>query len=191
MAQSLIIGIGNPDPEYHNTRHNVGWQFLDFLAKKSKAGSFEPQKKLASQLAKGHCTIKGKEGKILLAKPQSYVNVTGPVVAKLKSFFKVSNNAIIIVHDDLDIPFGNIKLSFDKDSAGHRGIESIMKSLKTKKFYRLRIGTSNPARVKAWDKPTKAKEAFVKDFVLSPFTPAERAKLKTVFEEGLRRLEQK
>lgn len=191
MAQFLIIGIGNPDPEYQNTRHNVGMLFLDFLAKKSEAGAFERQEKLSSSIAKGRTVIKGTESKIILAKPESYVNTTGPIVAKLKNFFKIPADAIIVAQDDLDIPFGNVKLSFEKDSAGHHGIDSIMKSLKTKKFYRLRIGTSNPARVKAWDKPTKAKEAFVKDFVLSPFTPTERTKLKAVFEEGLRRLAQK
>lgn len=189
MTQFLIAGIGNPDPGYKETRHNVGRIFLDFAAKEYGTGQFEDNKKLGSSIAKGHAIIGHKKSKIVIARPESYVNVTGPVVAKLKNFFKVPSDAIVIVQDDLDIPFGKVKLSFGKDSAGHRGIDSIIKSLKTKKFYRLRIGTSNAARIKAWNKPGKAKEEFVKSFVLSPFTPAERTKLRTIFREGLRRLE--
>src|SRR3989338_3463056 len=137
MAIKLIIGIGNPDEQYKDTRHNVGFMMLDYIVKKGDfPNEWEINKKLNT------LTIKGKfEGSsVIVAKPQTYVNKTGESAAKLKNFYKVKPEQILVIQDDLDIPFGNTKISFDRNSGGHRGIESIMRALKTKKFYRLRVG---------------------------------------------------
>ena len=187
----LIIGIGNPDEQYQNTRHNVGFMFLDYLAKKSGADDFEFDKKSNSLVSK----TKLEGSPVTLAKPQTYVNKSGEAVKKLivncklparSSGGKIEN--LVIVHDDLDIPFGNTKLSFDKNSGGHKGIESIMKALKTKKFYRLRIGLAKPALQKARQQSDKKRDEFVVKMVLSKFSPAEKEELEKVFKDGLEKL---
>ncbi len=160
----LIVGIGNPDPEYLQTRHNVGWIFLDWLAQQYPAGG-------AGEIMIGETTV-------TLLKPDTYVNKTGEAVKKAK----VKPQDLIVVQDDLDIPFGMCKLSYDKNSGGHKGIESIMTALKTKKFYRIRIGLGVPALAKARAKSAEERDEWVRDFVLKKFTPAEQKKLKEVFE---------
>ncbi|MBX4211367.1 MAG: aminoacyl-tRNA hydrolase [Candidatus Yanofskybacteria bacterium] len=183
----LIVGLGNPGSEYEKTRHNVGFLFLDYLAPKTKADAFAPDEKEAS-LTEGSLALKTKTFKLVLAKPQAFMNASGPVVASLMKKFKLKPEDVIVVQDDLDIPFENVKLSFDKNSAGHRGIESIIKSLKTKKFYRLRIGTQTKALQKVYRESTKKKDELVKDFVLKKFTPGEQDALKNLFPQALDRL---
>jgi PTH1 family peptidyl-tRNA hydrolase len=176
-SMKLIIGIGNPDPEYLETRHNVGWMFLDWLNKKYKGEKFEENKKLSGSVAK----IEIEKFKCWLLKPSTYVNKSGDAVRKAKPWAKASSGDIVLVHDDLDIPFGNCKLSFEKDSAGHKGVESVMSALKTKKFHRIRIGTAVRALDKAREQSDKKRDEFVKDFVLKKFSPAQHDELKAIF----------
>jgi PTH1 family peptidyl-tRNA hydrolase len=173
----LIVGIGNPDPEYAATRHNVGWQFVDWLRKKHDGDAFETNQKLEAEVAK----VNIDNVNAWLVKPQTYVNKSGDAVGKAAKWAKAKPGDVIVVHDDLDIPFGNCKLSFEKDSAGHKGVESVMRSLKTKKFFRIRIGTGTRAVDKARDQSDTKRDAFVKDFVLKKFTPSEHAELKAIF----------
>lgn len=180
----LIIGIGNPDMEYQQTRHNVGFMLADYIAKKCEADEFEFNKKLSALTAK--CKIKGKS--VLLAKPQTYVNKTGEAAAKLKNFYKVKPEQILVIQDDLDVPFGNTKLSFEKNSGGHKGIESIMKALKTKKFYRLRIGLATRSLQKARQQTDKKRDEFVVKMVLSKFSPSEQDEIKQIFKEGYEKI---
>lgn len=175
----LIVGIGNPDAEFLLTRHNVGWQFLDWLQKKYKGGSFEENKKVLGMAAT--IDIEGERGWLL--KPTTYVNKSGDSVRKAKPWAKAKNTDIIVVHDDLDIPFGMCKFSFEKNSGGHRGVQSVIDSLKTTKFYRIRIGTGVRALDKARDESDKKRDEFVKDFVLKKFTPAQHEELKAIFKE--------
>jgi PTH1 family peptidyl-tRNA hydrolase len=173
----LIVGIGNPDPEYLNTRHNVGWMFLDWLNKKYKGTAFEDEKKLLAHVAK--IDIEGT--KAWLFKPQTYVNKSGQAVAKAKPWAKAKNEDVIVIQDDLDIPFGMCKLSFEKNSGGHKGVESIMTALKSKKFYRIRIGTGVRALDKARGQSDKKRDEFVREFVLHSFTPAQHDELRDIF----------
>ncbi len=182
----LIIGIGNPEEKYADTRHNVGFMFLDVIAKKLQANDFEEDKKLNALVSK----TKWQKSPVVLAKPLSYVNKSGEVVAKLAKQYKVKAKDIIVVQDDLDIEFGNCKNSFDKNSGGHKGIESIIKALKTKEFYRIRIGLGVRALDKAREQSETKRDEFVQDFVLSKFTPANRETLKDVFKDCWARLEQ-
>lgn len=191
MALKLIVGIGNPDQEYHETRHNIGFVILEKLAKKIEAEDFENDSKANALTAKGKFERKGKKMvSVLLVEPQTYVNKSGEAVSALAKKNKIKAQDVIIIQDDLDIPFGNVKLSFDKNSGGHRGIESIIKALKTKKFYRIRIGTGVRALDKARQQSDKKRDEFVKDFVLKKFTPSEREEIKNLFKETLKRLEQ-
>lgn len=165
----LIIGIGNPDAEYQETRHNVGWMFLDWLQKKYKGTGDTIE-------------IEGVKAKLL--KPDTYVNKTGEAVKRSK----VKSSDLIVIQDDLDIPFGMCKLSFDKNSGGHKGVESIIATLKTKKFCRIRIGIGVKALDKARSTSEKTRDAFVHDFVLKKFTPAQHDELNTIFADCLVRL---
>lgn len=183
----LIIGIGNPDEQYQNSRHNVGFMFLDYIAKKIGADGFVLDKKSDSLISK----IKlAKPGTVLyLAKPQTYVNKSGEAVKKIIRNLKFEIRNLIVVHDDLDIPFGNIKISFDKNSGGHKGIESIMRMLKTKKFYRLRVGLGTRALTKARALSDSRRNEFVRNFVLSKFNPKESEELKNLFKKSSERLQ--
>lgn len=191
MTTKLIVGIGNPDPQYLQTRHNVGFMFLDYLAKKVGANLpagrqviFAEDKKINALVSKS----KIEKTPVILAKPLCYVNKSGEVVAKLAKFYKIKPKDVIVVQDDLDIEFGSFKNSFEKNSGGHKGIESVIKSLKTNKFYRLRIGTSVRALEKAREQSDKKRDAFVVDFVLGKFSPKNQDTIKKMFPEIYNRL---
>ena len=184
LLMKLIIGIGNPDEEYQNTRHNVGFMFLDYLAKKIDANNFVEDKKMNALVSKS----KIEKTTVVLAKPLCYVNKSGEVVSKLSKFYKIKPTDIIVVQDDLDIEFGSFKNSFEKNSGGHKGVESIIKALKTNKFYRLRIGTSIRALEKAREQSDKERDAFVMDFVLGKFLPKNQDVIKKMFPDIYERL---
>lgn len=184
MKIKLIIGIGNPDKQYKDTRHNVGFMMVDYIAKKNNFGDFEMNNKLNALTAKGKLDASS----MILAKPQTYVNKTGEAAAKLKNFYKIKPEQILVIQDDLDVPFGNTKISFDKNSGGHKGIESIMRALKTKKFYRLRIGLAKPALQKARQQSDKKRDEFVVKMVLSKFSPSEHDEIKKIFKEGYEKI---
>lgn len=173
----LIIGLGNPEEEYKGTRHNVGRQVVEKIARQIDA-EFKLDKKSNAEVAKGK--LNGRP--VILAKPQGFVNNSGVVVKKLIQNTRYKIQDTVIIHDDLDIKFGNFKFSFGKNSGGHRGVESIIKVLKTNQFWRLKIGTANGklAAARRTDK--------VANFVLSKFTPAEQEELKKVIKHALERL---
>lgn len=182
----LLIGLGNPDNEYEGTRHNIGFMFVDYVAQKLDAGEFEFNKNLNSFVAKA----KLDKSVLILAKPQTYVNKSGEAVTKLKNFYKAKPDHIIIAQDDLDIEFGSEKNSFGKNSGGHKGIESVIKSLKTKNFWRMRFGVSTLGLRKARQQSDKKRDEFVQDFVLSKFTKSEQEKVKDLFKEAFNKVSQ-
>ena len=152
----LIVGLGNPGSEYVNTRHNIGFQLLDYIANKKNI-EFKRDKfngKYAEMSFNGE--------KIILLKPQSYMNLSGEVVAKFVSFYKIDFNDILVIHDDLDMAFGRVKIVYDSSSGGHNGIKDIERCLGSKKYARLKIGIANN------------KDIDTKDYVLGKFTDSER-----------------
>ena len=152
----LIVGLGNPGTEYKNNRHNFGFMALDSL---SAHYQFEDWKsKLEGKFA---AKLFGSE-KIILVKPQTYMNMSGFCVAKFKQFFKVSEDDIFVVYDDIDLEFGEIKLKHGGGDAGHKGVRSISQHLGTKDFNRIRMGIGRPSR-----------KEEVSSFVLSNFSKAE------------------
>ena len=185
----LIVGLGNPGKEYQETRHSIGFKIVDYLAKKHN-GDFVFDKKVDSEVVQ----IKIDSEKVLLAKPQMFVNNSGKAVKKiiknwglkmtLRGVQQGSGN-LIIVHDDIDIPFGKVKVSFGRSSAGHKGVESIIKALKTDKFYRVRIGTYNSQIVKIKrmkDKRRKLNE--IGRFVLGSFSGSEKKLISKIIKEA-------
>lgn len=179
----LIIGLGNPDPEYQETRHNVGFMVVDKIAADAE---FEFDKKINAEIAKGRFDDKP----VILVKSHTYVNKTGEAVKKLKNKLKIKPADIVVVHDDLDIEFGSFKVSFEKNSGGHKGVQNIIDNLKTNKFWRVRIGTANRKVKTARDQSVKEKKELIKDFVLAKFSPAEKDELKKIIKGALERLQQ-
>lgn len=128
----LIIGLGNPGKEYIGSRHNLGWQILDALVDEP----LQLNKKFNSEILK---TSLAKQP-VLVAKPQTYMNNSGSAVVKISRYYKIPTEDIWIVHDDIDLAFGKLRVGQGRSSAGHRGVESIIQSLGTKDFIRFRIG---------------------------------------------------
>lgn len=132
----IIIGLGNPGIEYENTRHNLGFAALDALAKEWNFPGFKENKKFLALLSEG--TVSGE--KIILAKPETFMNASGGAVAKLANFHKCASKDLLIIHDELDLPWGEVRLARNRGSAGHKGVESVITALGTKDFWRIRIG---------------------------------------------------
>jgi len=171
----LICGLGNPGKKFKNTRHNVGFEILDFFARKSKFPKFKLERKFKSQVTKKKF---GKE-KIVLIKPQTFMNESGKAIKLLIVNWKLEIGNLIVIHDEIDLPLGKIKISFEKGSAGHKGVQSIIDQLGRKDFLRLRIGINLPT--------VKIKRKK-KNFVLEKFTKKEKIILKKVFEKGFKAL---
>lgn len=131
-----IIGLGNPDPKYALTRHNLGFIITDWIKDEFGLKDFKEEKTLNALMTK--------DKKILLAKPLTYMNDSGKAILKIKKTNKLKNEDILIIHDDMDFSAGEFKLSFNRNSAGHKGVQSVIDSIKGADFYRLRIGIGRP-----------------------------------------------
>lgn len=176
-----IIGLGNPGEEYENSRHNTGRMAVMKLAKDLDAGEFEFNKKTNSLVSEGKI---GKE-KATLILPETFMNKSGQAVSyfvkpKLKTSKKGLEN-LIVVHDDIDLGLGTIKISYNKGTGGHRGLDSVVKAVKTLEFVRIRIGVS-PATSKGKVKKPQGEDAVI-DFILHKFKPAEMDVLKKTFKK--------
>ncbi|PIT16909.1 aminoacyl-tRNA hydrolase [Snodgrassella alvi] len=135
----LIVGLGNPGKEYEHTRHNIGFDFVDELASLWKIGLKE-EKKFFGQVAR----VNLNEGEIWLLKPSTYMNKSGTAVQALTKFYKISPEEILIIHDELDIPCGQIRFKKGGSNGGHNGLKDIQAWLGTPDFYRLRLGIGHP-----------------------------------------------
>ena len=151
----LIVGLGNPGREYKSTRHNVGFQLLDFISKE-KGFTFEKEKFNAKLFKYNYG-----DDKVLLIKPLSFMNLSGEVVKKFVKYYKIDLADILIIQDDLDMSLGKIKFVFNSSSGGHNGIKDIERCLNTKEYARLKIGISND------------KSLDTKDYVLGKFSKDE------------------
>ena len=169
MSTSLVVGLGNPGPQYAATRHNVGWMVVDLLAQRSGA-SFKRHRTNA-EIAETHLGAPPAP-RAVLAKPLSFMNLSGGPTAGLASYFRVDPTQVIVIHDELDLPLGTIRLKRGGGDNGHNGLKSISKSLSTKDYLRVRIGIGRP--------PGRQDPA---EFVLKPFAAAERTEAAVVIEE--------
>ncbi len=140
----LVVGLGNPGDEYQNTKHNIGRAIVEKWAGKNELADFAFDKKQNALVAQGKI---GKE-KVIAALPETFMNKSGMAAGALASYYKIKPTQIFVAHDDIDLPVGKIKLSFAKNSAGHKGVESIMRALKTKEFYRVRVGIGQKKKTK-------------------------------------------
>lgn len=171
----VIVGLGNPKEEYEGTRHNTGRMALEFFAEKEKLGEWKADKKTNAHVLKA---LYGKIAYVLVA-PDTFMNKSGSAVAKFIKSAKAAER-LVVVYDDLDLPIGTMKLSFDRGSGGHRGVESVIRAVKTKKFTRIRIGISPTTASGKLKKPSGDKA--VNDFILSQFKRTEWETLYKVYE---------
>jgi peptidyl-tRNA hydrolase, PTH1 family len=156
----LIAGLGNPGPGYAGNRHNVGFMCADELAE--RIGTAFRRDRSRAVVATGQ--LAGVP--VVLAKPQRFMNLSGGPVAALRTFFKLPPERILIVHDELDLPYGTIRLKLGGGDNGHNGLRSVTAALGTRDYHRLRIGIGRP--------PGRMDPA---DFVLRNFSPPEREEL--------------
>lgn len=147
----LIVGLGNPGREYKYTRHNMGFMCLDSIAEKYQV-SFSKEK-----FGGIYGEFQYHDEKVILLKPQRYINLSGEVIKKYVDYFKIPLQNVLIIHDDLDIEFGNIKIKYKGSSGGHNGLKNIEYHLGTQNYKRIKLGISNN------------KMLDTKDYVLSKF----------------------
>ena len=161
----LIVGLGNPGKEYSGNRHNIGFLCINHFARVHRIIFDKKQSK--ARVATGSVAGQG----VVLAKPQTYVNTSGVSVSQLSQKYKILPQDLIVVHDDLDLPLGKVRIRQGSSAAGHRGIRSIIELLGTQDFTRIRVGISRP------QSPGENCEDTIVDYVLGDFTPEEKSVL--------------
>lgn len=159
----LIVGLGNPGNEYSQTRHNIGFMVLDFLEKKYSLNWKEKFKGVYAQISLG-------DEKIYFLKPLTFMNLSGESVAALCSFFKIGISDILVVYDDIELPFGTLVFKKGGGLAGHNGLKSMVAQMGSQDFLRLRMGVGRPVH------------GDVADYVLSKFSSEEKMALPNILE---------
>lgn len=154
----LIVALGNPGSKYRETRHNLAWNLLEYLTFKDQFSWQEKFKGL-------YCSVNVYQQKIFFLKPLTYMNLSGESVALILNYFKINIDDILIIHDDIDLPFGTLAFKKGGGLAGHNGLKSIASRLQTQDFERLRLGIGRPSEIE------------VSNWVLSKFCEAERSVL--------------
>ena len=167
MAEPLlVVGLGNPGPQYAKTRHNLGFMVADLLAARIGA-PFKVHKRSGAEVVTGRLG----QRPVVLAKPRCYMNESGRQVGPLAKFYSIAPAGVIVIHDELDIDFGRVRLKLGGGEGGHNGLRSVANALGTKDFQRVRIGIGRP--------PGRKDPAT---FVLEQFSAAERAEVPTLCE---------
>ena len=180
----LIVGLGNPGEKYESTRHNVGFMVLDhFLKDIASVGksNWIKEEKLKSEIYMMDYQPKNREPeKVILARPLTYMNNSGMAVGLIARFYKIKPGDIWVAHDELDLPLGMMKIRLGGSGAGHHGIESIMQSLKTDKFWRFRLGIG----MSHYKEEMAKHNVKAKEFVLRGFRGGEASKARQVVKRG-------
>ena len=185
----LIVGLGNPGEKYENTRHNFGFIILDHFLKDFapvNKSSFEESPKFKSSIfSLDWQPKKAKAEKVILAKPKTFMNNSGMAVSLISAFYKIKPEDIWVVYDELDLPLGNMKIRLGGGAAGHHGVESIMNSLKTDKFWRFRIGIGSS---KNHQEVARHNFKNAANFVLNKFKSNESGVVKHLIKKGTQAL---
>lgn len=172
----VIVGLGNPGKEYENTRHNAGRNAVERIAKQEGFDAFVFNKTSNALVAKGDV----QREKATLVLPETFMNLSGKAVAAFVKTQKAAKN-LLVIHDDLDLPLGTIKMVFGRGSGGHKGVESIMRAIKTKDFARIRIGISAVGK-KNQAKKVSGEEKVIK-MVIGKWKPTEEVVIKKVLKK--------
>ena len=198
----LIVGLGNPGEKYEKTRHNLGFLVLDRFLKDFS----QVQKTIWEDNTKFKCDISQIEWqrrssgrsfgqalieKVILAKPHTYMNNSGLCVGLVSSFYKINPADIWIIHDEIDLPLGSMKIRFGGGSAGHKGVMSIMNSLGTEKFWRFRLGMGHQKGIQPRFNRGKIRNSkSVEEFVLRGFSSGEAGKAREVIKRGSKAIQE-
>jgi PTH1 family peptidyl-tRNA hydrolase len=161
----MVVGLGNPGREYDHNRHNIGFHIADLLAARIGA-RFSRHRRAVAEVAEGRLGVGADAPRVVLVKPVTYMNLSGGPVAGLRQFYKIATAQILALHDELDLPFGQVRAKFGGGEGGHNGLRSMSQSLGTKDYARTRFGIGRP--------PGRQDPA---DFVLSDFPPVQRKEL--------------
>lgn len=170
----LVLALGNPGREYAQTRHNAGWLVLDKLVKEEELSG-----KMLPKVQAEIFDLKLDREKIILAKPQTFMNNSGIAAVAIMKFYKLTTKDLIVVHDDKDIPIGEIRVQTDRGAAGHNGIKSLIENLGTKDFTRVRVGVGPNS---------KEKIQVISNFVLNKFTKEEFEILQTALDNSIKEI---
>lgn len=171
--KALIVGLGNPGKKYELTRHNFGQMVLSAFAE-SSSFSFKKERDLKGELAKGDW----KEKKLFLLFPTTYVNLSGESVRKTMQFFKIPTEDVLILSDDVALPFGTLRFRVKGSAGGHNGLKDIEEQLGTQEYQRLKLGVSEPA------------VGYLEDYVLAPFTKEEQEKIPEITTQAINFIEE-
>ena len=178
----LIIGLGNPGKKFKKTRLNVGFMVLDKLQKSNSFSDWKIKKKYKAEISEG--ILAGK--KIILAKPWTFMNESGKSVKVLFNFYNTARTVLVVIHDDLDLPLGKMKIVKNRGSAGHKGVQSIIDEIGTKNFIRFRLGIKPSLGLRATEGEAKQSDGTVyqcEKFVLGKLTKEEEGILNEVIEK--------
>ncbi|MFN8471840.1 MAG: aminoacyl-tRNA hydrolase [Anaerolineae bacterium] len=175
----LIVGLGNPGPQYAKTRHNIGWMVVERLAEQHRL-SFD-RLQFKARVAAGTM----RDQRVVLAKPLTYMNLSGEAVGPLMRFYKIPLERLLVVYDEIDIPFNTLRLRADGGAGGHRGMRSIIQTLGSQDFSRLRVGVGRPPS--GWEAADHVLAPWTKDEVPLVSALVERAALaaETWLTEGI------
>jgi len=175
---TLVVGLGNPGKKFQKTRHNLGFLVIENLKLKIKNFSdWEYKKKFLAEISQG----KINKQKVILAKPQTFMNLSGKSVKLLTKIYNLKPETLFVVHDDIDLPLGKIRISIGKSSAGQKGVQSIIDELGTKNFVRFRIGI-RPKKI-------KNRKQKIEEFVLQKFNKEEEKIVKEVIKKSAEAIE--
>ena len=189
----LIIGLGNPGKKYEKTRHNMGFMVADALGNSVKGigDSWKHEEKFKSEILKINHPLTPNPYTLILVKPLTYMNNSGLAVGLIANFYKIKPEDIWVVHDDIDLLLGSMKIRFGGASAGHKGVDSIINSLGTDGFWRFRIGIASK-RSEIGIKTIsgeRMKRKNIDDFVLGEFIKEERNRVKEIIRQVVRAIE--
>lgn len=185
----LIVGLGNPGSKHEKTRHNLGFMVIDAFFKNyaTPKDDFREEKKFQAEIAEiTWQPKKGKVEKIILIKPLTFMNASGISVSQIANFYKISPNDIWVIHDEIDLPLGSMKIRLGGSSAGHKGVESIIEKVKSEKFWRFRLGIGKQA---SKEKTNGKKIKKIDNFVLGDFLDGEKGKAREIIKKGAKALE--
>ncbi len=178
----VIVGLGNPGNEYYKTRHNAGRMAVEHFVSLVDFSDWKEEKKANANVSRG---LFGKNIGVALL-PNTFMNKSGSAVVKFVKSPKAAER-LIVVYDDMDLPLGKMKLSFDRGSGGHKGIESVTRAVKTKNFTRIRVGVSPETPSGTLKKPSGEKDVL--KFILGTFKPGEMKELEVMFDKVAQAIE--
>jgi len=177
LYMKLIVGLGNPGKQYLKTRHNAGFQALDFLREHFGFEKFHRDIRFHAEISVG--TVRGE--KYLLIKPSTFMNRSGNAASLLMRYYRLTPNDIFVLHDDLDIAPGTARTTCSSRAAGHNGVQNIIDQLDTQDFFRIRLGIGRPSPISSPSDTAPSACRSTHEYVLETFPDAEQRLLESVF----------